>query len=637
MQINVTFPDGKIAQFNKNTTCLQVANSISPSLAKSCVVAKINNTIVDMSAPIEGDCSIVFITNNKEGEELLDVIRHDTAHVLAQALKELYPSVQITIGPSIENGFYYDIAGRTFSTDDFAAIEQKMHDIIKQNQPFSRTLMERDSAIEYFNSIGEKYKAKIIESIPQTENISIYQQGNFKDLCKGPHGQSTGYLGHFKLTKVAGAYWRGDSKNEMLQRIYGTAWASKKSLDGYLTMLEEAAKRDHRLLGQELQLFHQQSESSGDIFWHPNGRTLYRIIEDYMRKKFDENNYQEVKTPIMAKRELWEKSGHWEKFRENMFTSTVDEEEYAIKPMNCPCHVQIFNVGIRSYNDLPLRLAEFGCCHRYEPSGSLYGIMRVRSFVQDDAHIFCEEDQITSETISFCKMLTQVYKDFGFNDIRIKFSDRPQKRTGSDAVWDKAENALKEAVIAAGYDFEINKGEGAFYGPKLEFVLKDAIGRDWQCGTLQVDFVLPERLGAYYVNRKGEKVHPVMLHRAILGSMERFIGVLIEQHAGKFPLWLSPVQVIVCGVSNAQDKQVSAIATQLKQAGIRVKCDLDSNTVNYKIRKHSMQKINYILVIGEKEITEKTVCVRKLNQTTTNNMPLNEFIEIIAKECLEHL
>ena len=643
--IKITFPDGNQKEFENGISCLAVAQSISQGLAKNCIAAKISmpksssplagrlggeEKMVDMSTVLDQDCSINFYTFDKENEQSLDVIRHDTAHLLAQAVKDLYPKTQITIGPSVEDGFYYDFAREEpFSSDDLSMIERKMTEIAGRNYAFERLIFGRNEAVEFFKNQGEFFKAEIIGQIPENEAVSVYKQGDFHDLCRGPHAPSMGYLKHFKLLRVSAAYWKGDAKNASLQRIYGTAWGTKKSLDDYLFRIEEAKKRDHRKLGKELGLFHQQQEAVGDVFWHPKGQKLYLIIQQYIRDLLEKNGYEEVKTPIMVKRTLWEQSGHWEKFGKNMFTSQVDDEDYAIKPMNCPCHVQIFNQGLRSYRDLPLRMAEFGCCHRYEPSGSLYGIMRVRSFVQDDAHIFCTEDQIAEETVAFCKLLTKVYNDFGFTDIKIKFSDRPEVRAGTDETWDKAENALKIAIEKAGYDYILNPGEGAFYGPKLEFVLKDAIGRDWQCGTLQVDFVLPERLGAEYIAADGTKQRPVMLHRAILGSMERFIGMLIEHYAGALPVWLAPVQVSVLGVSDVHKQAVIDINDKLKSIGIRSIADLTSDTVSYKIRNHSLQKIPFVVVLGDKEIAENTVAVRKFGEQKNVVMSFDDFVGLI--------
>ncbi len=552
---------------------------------------------------------------------------------MAEAVKELFPETQVTIGPSIENGFYYDFAReKPFSTEDLAGIEKRMHEISQRAEPVRREEWKRDDAVRYFKDIGEDYKAEIISAIPQDQTISLYKQGNFMDLCRGPHAPSTAHIKAFKLMKVAGAYWRGDHRNPMLQRIYGTAWADEKQLKAYLTMLEEAEKRDHRRLGRELDLFHIQEEAVGQVFWHDKGWTLYRTLENYIRAKIRKRGYSEVKTPVLVDRVLWEKSGHWEKFGEHMFTAESEERILALKPMNCPCHVQIFKQGIKSYRDLPLRMSEFGMCHRNEPSGALHGLMRVRGFVQDDAHIFCTEEQITSETISFCALLKEVYKDFGFNDVSVKFSDRPAKRAGDDAIWDKAEGALKAAVEAAALPYTMNPGEGAFYGPKLEFVLRDAIGRDWQCGTLQVDFVLPERLDAEYVGADGDKHRPVMLHRAVLGSLERFIGILIEEFAGKFPLWLAPVQAVVTTITNEADDYAHEVKQALEAAGLRVAIDLSSNKINYKIREHSNAKVPAILALGAREMAEKTVSIRRIGSERQQILTLHEAVEALKAE-----
>lgn len=631
--VAITLPDGSKREYDGAITGEEIAASIGPGLAKAALAVRVDGELRDTYKPIENDAKVEIITG--KDVDGLDIIRHDTAHILAEAVKELYPETQVTIGPSIDNGFYYDFSRPTpFSSDDLETIEQRMKEIVARNEDIRREEWVRDDAIDYFKSIGEHYKAEIISSIPQGEIISLYRQGEFMDLCRGPHAPNTSKIGKaFKLLRVAGAYWRGDAKNEMLQRIYGTAWANEKELKAYLNMLEEAEKRDHRKLGKELDLFHIEEHSPGMIFWHDKGWTLYRTIEEYIRKNLRENDYIEVKTPTLVDRSLWEASGHWDKFRENMFISHQHEgKELCVKPMNCPCHIQIFNMGLKSYRDLPLRMAEFGSCHRNEPSGSLHGIMRIRGFVQDDAHIFCTEDQVTSETVAFCDLLKKVYKAFGFTDIKVKFSDRPETRAGSDEVWDKAEAALKDAVDAAKLDWTLNPGEGAFYGPKLEFVLTDAIGRDWQCGTLQVDFVLPERLDANYVAADGNKKRPVMLHRAILGSLERFIGILIEEYAGKFPLWLAPVQVVVTTITDAADDYAKDIHAQLKAAGIRADIDLRNEKINYKVREHSLQKIPLILTVGAKEIEEQTVSVRRLGDKHQKVMPFTEILEIIQKE-----
>lgn len=630
--VNITFPDGNSKQFADNVTGEEIAKSISISLGKIALAIKVNGEIIDLSRQITKDAAIEIITP-KSGAEALEIIRHDAAHLMAQAVKEIHPNTQVTIGPAIENGFYYDFAREEpFTTADLGKIEQKMREISKRNDVLEREVWKRDSAVEFFKSQGEEYKAQIIASIPSNEDISLYRQGDFIDLCRGPHAPSTGHIKHFKLMKVAGAYWRGDSNNEMLQRIYGTAWESKESLQQHLTMLEEAAKRDHRKLGKELDLFHVQEEATGSVFWHNKGYTIYREIENYIRNKIEENGYQEVKTPQMIDRVLWEKSGHWDKFRENMFVCNSDEDRVlAIKPMNCPAHVQIFNQNITSYRQLPLRMAEFGCCHRNEPSGALHGIMRVRSFTQDDGHIFCTEDQINSETVNFCNLLLEIYKDFGFEDVLVKLSTRPEVRAGSDETWDKSEAALEKAVEITGLEYETCPGEGAFYGPKLEFTLVDAIGRHWQCGTLQVDFIMPERLDVNYIASDGTKQRPVMLHRAILGSMERFIGILIENYAGKMPLWLAPTQIMVATITNESDGYAVEVCNKLKSLGFRCEADLDAQKINAKIREHSLQKVPYILAIGKKEAQDSTVSVRRLGRDGQQVMTLNDFVDEASK------
>jgi threonyl-tRNA synthetase len=626
--INITLPDGSVKKFDDSISGLQVAESISVSLAKAAIIIEVNGEQKDLSTIITQDSSVRIITT--KDPESLEILRHDAAHLLAEAVKELYPKAQITIGPSIENGFYYDIAPQTpFTMDDLVKIEARMSEISKRDEKIMREEWDRDEAIKFFKSIGEDYKAEIISAIPSGEKISLYRQGDFIDLCRGPHAPSTSKTKHFKLTKLAGAYWRGDSKNEMLQRIYGTAWHTKEDLDNYLHMIEEAEKRDHRKLGRELDLFHLQEEAQGMVFWHPNGWTLYRIIENYIRKKLEANNYIEVKTPMLVDSALWKASGHWDKFRENMFVSEVDEKHMALKPMNCPCHVQIFRQGIKSYRDLPLRMAEFGSCHRNEASGALHGIMRVRGFVQDDAHIFCTEDQINEETIAFCSLLKEVYKDFGFTEIKVKFSTRPEVRAGSDEVWDKAENALRTATEASGLEYEVNPGEGAFYGPKLEFVLRDAIGRDWQCGTLQVDFILPERLDANYIDHHGEKKRPVMLHRAIIGTFERFIGILIEQYAGKFPLWLAPIQVAVTTITNDLDEHGLMVFEKLKAAGVRVIFDNSAEKIGYKIRALSEKKIPIIATIGKNERENNNISIRRLGSQEQEIISIEELIKLV--------
>ncbi|BDU60296.1 threonine--tRNA ligase [Candidatus Rickettsia kotlanii] len=634
--INIAFPDGSIKQFAKNITAYEVANAISMSLAKAAMVAEINGELQDLSIVIENDCKLRILT--VKDPECLEIIRHDAAHLTAEAVKELFPETQVTVGPAIENGYYYDFArDKPFTTDDLAVIEAKMQELSQKNEKITRELWDRDKAVEFFKSIGEHYKAEIIASIPAGEPITLYRQGNFIDLCRGPHAPSTGIVKHFKLMKVAGAYWRGDSRNEMLQRIYGTAWATKAQLDSYLLMLEEAEKRDHRKLGRELDLFHFQEEAQGMVFWHDKGWSIYNTIEQYIKKKIRKNGYTEVKTPVLVDKRLWEASGHWEKFRDDMFTFKIDDKTLALKPMNCPCHVQIFKQGVKSYRDLPLRMSEFGLCHRNEASGALHGLMRVRSLVQDDAHIFCAAEQITDETVSFCKLLTEVYKDFGFTDIKVKFSDRPEIRAGSDEVWDKAENALKKAVEKAGFTYALNPGEGAFYGPKLEFVLTDAIGRQWQCGTLQMDFVLPERLDASYVAASGEKKRPVMLHRAILGSLERFIGILIEEYAGRFPLWLAPVQVAIATITSDLNDYALEVQKILIDNGVRTDFNISPDKINYKIREFFNQKIPMIVVIGKQEQENKQVAIRRLGTTDQEVLSVEQLIAMVKEENEKYL
>lgn len=630
---HIHLPDGSVRNFDAPVTGQQLAESIGAGLAKAAFAVNVNGAEWDLSRELPNGAQVKIIT--AKDAEGLEILRHDAAHILAEAVQELFPETQVTIGPVIENGFFYDFAReKPFTPDDLVAIEKRMAEIVDRNEAITREVWERDVAIKFFEEKGEKYKAEIIRDLPGTETITLYRQGKFIDLCRGPHLPSTSKLGKaFKLMKVAGAYWRGDAKNAMLQRIYGTAWTSEKDLKQYLTMLEEAEKRDHRRLGKELDLFHIEEHSPGMIFWHPKGWTLFRTIEQFVRDKIARNGYVEVKTPMLVDRTLWEASGHWEKFRENMFVSQSDEDRtLCVKPMNCPCHIQIFNQGLKSYRDLPLRMAEFGSCHRNEPSGGLHGIMRIRGFTQDDAHIFCTEDQITEETITFCALLQEVYKAFGFTEVKVKFSDRPEKRAGTDAIWDKAEDSLKQAVTAAGLEYTLNPGEGAFYGPKLEFVLRDALGRDWQCGTLQVDFVLPERLNANYIGEDGQKHRPVMLHRAILGSLERFIGILIEEYAGKFPLWLAPVQAVVTTITNEADDYAKQVQKQLLDAGIRCEIDLSSNKINYKVREHSNAKVPLILAVGKKEQEENTVSVRRLGSEGQKVMPLAEFIASTTAE-----
>jgi len=634
--INVTLPDGNALTFERTPTGLDVAAAIGPGLAKAALAVKIDGELRDLKRPIEQDAQIEIVTAKSPDDVVLPLLRHDAAHVLAQAAQELFPDTQVTIGPSIENGFYYDFArDEPFTPEDVEAMEQRMHEIVDRDLPIERSVWARDDAIRHFRDQGEFYKAEIIEDLPVDEPISIYAQGDWMDLCIGPHLASTARLGHaFKLTKLAGAYWRGDSRNPMLQRVYGTCWRTDKELKAYLTMLEEAEKRDHRRLGREMSLFHMQEEAPGMAFWHPKGWTFYLALERYMRQRLDAAGYREVRTPQLVDRKLWEASGHWEKFREHMFTSDADERNYALKPMNCPGHVQIFRQGLKSYRDLPMRMAEFGCCHRYEPSGALHGLMRVRNFTQDDAHIFCAEDQINSESAVFCDLLTTIYKDFGFEDVRVKFSDRPPVRAGSDETWDKAEAALREAIEEVGLPYEMNPGEGAFYGPKLEFVLRDAIGRDWQCGTLQVDFVLPERLDASYIGEDGERHRPVMLHRAILGSFERFAGILIENFAGKFPLWLSPVQAMVATITQDADAYAADVVAAAKQAGLRVESDLRNEKINYKVREHSLAKVPVMLVVGKNEAEQGTVSIRRLGDKRQQVLALEDALAILKAEAV---
>ena len=631
VKIKITLPDASIKEFDSGIDGIGIAKSIAISLAKNALAIKVNGDLKDLSCQLNCDCAIEIIT--PKSKEALEIIRHDCAHLMAQAVKEIYPQTQVTIGPAIENGFYYDFArANPFSQEDLEKIENKMREISKRSDEVKREEWDRNDAIKFFEEIGEKYKAEIISSIPSDEKISLYRQGNFIDLCRGPHSPSTSHVKYFKLMKVAGAYWRGDSKNEMLQRIYGTAWESEESLKNYLHMLEEADKRDHRKLGKQLDLFHIQEEAVGSVFWHHKGYIIYREIENYIRQKISQKGYLEVKTPQLIDRSLWEKSGHWEKFHDNMFIAESENRLLAVKPMNCPGHVQIFNQDLKSYRQLPLRMAEFGSCHRNESSGSLHGIMRVRSFTQDDAHIFCEEHQINSETSDFCDLLKEVYRDFGFENILVKFSTRPEKRAGSDEVWDKAEKALEQAIKHAGLEYELNPGEGAFYGPKLEFTLVDALKRQWQCGTLQVDFVLPERLDVSYVAQDGTRKRPVMLHRAILGSLERFIGILIENYAGKFPLWLAPVQVVIAGITNEFDEHILKILKKFQESGIRAQVDLDAQKISYKIRHHSLQKVPYIAVIGKKEIENNSLAVRKLGEEDQQIFNIDDFIEFISKQ-----
>lgn len=628
---NITLPDGSVRSFDHPVTVAEVAASIGAGLAKAALAGRVGGKLVDLSHQLETDAGLAIVTDKMP--EGLEIIRHSTAHLLAHAVKELFPDAQVTIGPVIDNGFYYDFSyKRPFTPEDLAAIEARMVEIAKREMPVHREVWSRDKAVEFFKGIGEHYKAEIIASIPAGEDVSLYRQGDFIDLCRGPHVPSTGKLKVFKLMKLAGAYWRGDSKNEMLQRVYGTAWVKKDDLDAYLHMIEEAEKRDHRKLGRQLDLFHLQDEAPGMVFWHAKGWTLWQQIEQYLRKALGEHGYQEVKTPQIVDRSLWEKSGHWGMYSDLMFTTQSEKRDYAVKPMNCPCHIQIFNQGLKSYRDLPLRMAEFGSCHRNEPSGSLHGIMRVRNFVQDDAHIFCAESQVQAESAGFIRLLQKVYADFGFTDVLVKLSTRPEKRVGTDEQWDAAEAALAAALDAQGLAYELQPGEGAFYGPKIEFSLKDSLGRVWQCGTLQLDFNLPVRLGAEYVDEDNSKKVPVMLHRAVLGSLERFIGILIENHAGAMPLWLAPVQAVVMNISEGQSECAAEAAAKLRQAGFRVEADLRNEKINYKIREHSVQKLPYQIVIGDKEKAAGLVAVRARGGQDLGQMSLDSLIERWRRE-----
>lgn len=628
----IKLKDGTSRHYDAMVTGVEVAASISPRLAREAVAVRVDGVLKDITLPVPAGATVEIVTRSEE--DGLEILRHDAAHVLAEAVKELYPETQITIGPAIANGFYYDFyREKPFTPDDLTAIEHRMREIVDRNEIISREEWDRPRAIQFYKEQGEIFKAELIEGIPGEEPLSFYRQGQFVDLCRGPHLPSTGKLGKaFKLMKLAGAYWRGDHNNPMLQRIYGTAWATEEQLKDYLRMLEEAEKRDHRRLGAELGLFHIQEEAVGSVFWHPRGWVLYRGLEDFIRRRLEANGYVEVKTPQLLDRSLWEKSGHWEKFGENMFMVESEDKVLAIKPMNCPCHVQIFKQGIKSYRDLPLRMAEFGSCHRNEPSGALHGLMRVRAFVQDDAHIFCTPDQIVSETKSFCDLLKSIYGDLGFTDIKVRFSDRPEKRAGTDEQWDLAEQALRDASAAAGLEYSSNPGEGAFYGPKLEFVLRDAIGRDWQCGTLQVDYILPERLDASYVGKDGKKHRPVMLHRAILGTFERFIGVFIEHCGGKFPFWLTPVQVAIATITSDADAYAHQICQELKGNGLRVEMDLRNEKINHKIRELSLQKIPVILVAGKREAENGTVAVRRLDGEAQDILPFQNVLAQLADQ-----
>jgi len=623
----ITLPDGSERRFDKAVTVDEVAAAIGPGLRKAALAGRVNGKLVDTSYVISGDAKVAIVTD--KDPEGLEIIRHSTAHLLAQAVKQLFPEAQVTIGPVIEDGFYYDFAfKRPFTPEDLAAIETRMADLVKADERIDRRVLPRDEAVKFFKGLGEFYKAEIIASIPEGEEVSLYGQGDWVDLCRGPHVPSTGKLKAFKLTKVAGAYWRGDSRNEMLQRIYGTAWPDKKQLDAYLVRLEEAEKRDHRRIGKELDLFHLQEEAPGAVFWHPKGWTVFQALIAYMRERQTVAGYEEVNAPELMAASLWEQSGHLEKFGENMYlTKTPDDRTYAIKPMNCPGHVQIFKHGLRSYRELPVRLAEFGKVHRYEPSGALQGLMRVRAFTQDDGHVFCTEEQITEECVAITKLILDIYRDFGFEDVRIKFADRPPKRVGSDAIWDRSEEALKTASSAAGIAYSLHPGEGAFYGPKLEFVLRDAIGRDWQCGTLQVDFTMPERLGAYYIDEHSAKRTPVMLHRAMFGSLERFFAILLEHYAGKLPAWLAPVQAVVMSITDRQDQYVRRVTESLKNQGFRVESDLRNEKVGFKIREHTLMRVPYLLVAGDKEVAANLLSVRTRSGKDLGTMVPEKFAE----------
>ncbi len=630
----ITLPDRSVRRFDGPVTGATVAEAIGPGLARAALAMKLDGKVVDLETEIDHDVDVVFVT--RRDPEALELIRHDAAHVLAEAVQELYPGTQVTIGPAIADGFYYDFArDEPFTPDDFAPIEAKMREIVARGEKFVRQEIDRDEAIRFFQDKGEKYKAEIIQDLPRDETITLYRQGEWVDLCRGPHMRSTADVGGaFKLMKVAGAYWRGDHRNAMLSRIYGTAWRDQKELDAHLHMLEEAERRDHRRIGKEMGLFHFQEEAAGSVFWHPKGWKLYRTAEAYMRRRLDSAGYQEVKTPQLVDRSLWERSGHWEKFRQNMFIAQVEDEDrtLALKPMNCPCHIQIFRQGVRSYRELPLRFAEFGSCHRYEPSGALHGIMRVRAFTQDDAHIFCTEEQIAPETVRLVQLLASIYRDFGFPEFSVKFSDRPAMRVGSDEVWDHAEAALREACQIAGVDYTLNPGEGAFYGPKLEFVLRDAIGRDWQCGTHQVDFMMPELLGAEYVAEDGSRRTPVMLHRAILGSFERFLGIVIEQYAGRFPLWLAPVQAVVATIVSDADAYAGEVADAMRRAGLEVELDLSNQKINAKVREHSLAHVPVLAVVGRREAERRTVALRRLGGEAQEVMALDEAVRMLAAE-----
>ncbi|MGM9484420.1 threonine--tRNA ligase [Roseateles sp. NT4] len=629
--ISIQLPDGSRREFPAPLSVGDVAASIGAGLAKAALGGKVDGKVVDLSHVIDHDVQLSIVTD--KDEDGLDMIRHSTAHLLAYAVKELFPDAQVTIGPVIENGFYYDFAyKRPFTPEDLAAIEAKMTELARKDEKVVRRVLPRDEAVEHFKAMGEAYKAEIIGSIPADQDVSLYAEGKFEDLCRGPHVPSTGKLKHFKLMKVAGAYWRGDHRNEMLQRVYGTAWATKDDLQKYLTMLEEAEKRDHRKLGKELDLFHIDEHAPGVVFWHPKGWTVWQEVEQYMRRVYRDNGYQEVKGPQLLDKSLWEATGHWDKYRDGMFTTESEKRDYALKPMNCPGHILIFKHGVKSYRDLPLRFGEFGQCHRNEPTGGLHGIMRVRGFTQDDGHIFCTEDQILAECVAYTALLQKVYKDFGFTDIIYKVATRPEARIGSDEVWDKAEHALMESLRASGVDFVMAPGDGAFYGPKIEYTLKDALGRQWQCGTMQVDFSMPGRLGAEFVDEDGQHKTPVMLHRAIVGSLERFIGILIEQHSGALPVWLAPTQVVVANITDSQADYVSEIVKSLQKQGLRASADLRNEKITYKIRQHSMQKLPYILVVGDKEKANGSVAVRARGNQDLGVMPLQDFLNRISAD-----
>ena len=634
--ISIKLPDGSKKKFSKTITGDEIAKEISTSLFKSAIAIKVNGFLKDLNYKIQKDCDVEVIT--KESELGIEIIRHDAAHVMAEAVKELYPDVQVTIGPPIENGFYYDFSKKEpFKPEDLTKIEKKMSEIIDKNETFIREVWDRKKAIKYFQDHGENYKKQIIEGIPNNQELSIYKQGKFLDLCKGPHSPSTGRVGKFfKLIKLAGAYWRGNSDNEMLQRIYGTAWNSKKDLDNYLQILEETDKRDHRKLGRTMDLFHFQEESPGSIFWHKKGWDVFNTLQNYLRQKQSDSGYQEINTPDMLDRSLWEKSGHWEKFKENMFTvETEDDRIFALKPMNCPGCIQVFNQGIKSYKDLPIKISEFGKVHRYEPSGAVHGLMRVRSFTQDDAHIFCTEEQITNECINLTKLILDIYEDFGFSNVKINYADRPQKRVGDDKIWDKSEQALLKAIKKTNIEYKINKGEGAFYGPKIEFVLRDSINREWQCGTVQVDLNLPQRLNANYIDEKGNKQKPVLIHRALFGSLERFIGILIEHYEGKFPFWLAPVQVVICSITDKFNSYAESIYKKINDLGFKIEFDNRNEKINYKIRDHSHKKVPILFIVGEKEKKSNSVSIRELSVEKQKVLDVKKAIEFLEKKNLK--